>query len=94
MHHFAEKYIALYPYQSAEPDDLCFDQNDVIKVIKKDGEWWTGVLNGKTGVFPSNYVQKMEYQVMFFLTLIEKTIFFSFSSLRLNIFIFTAELNL
>lgn len=62
---FAEKYVALYPYQSAEPDDLCFDQNDIIKVIKKDGEWWTGVLNGKTGVFPSNYVQKMEYQVIF-----------------------------
>lgn len=64
FHCFTEKYIALYPYNSAEPDDLCFDQNDVIKVIKKDSEWWTGILNGKTRVFPSNYVQKVEYQVI------------------------------
>lgn len=38
----------------------------MIKVIKKDGDWWTGVLNGKTGVFPANYVQKTEYQVRIF----------------------------
>ncbi|XP_065226196.1 intersectin-2 isoform X2 [Planococcus citri] len=54
-------YTAIYPYQSTEPDDLCFEQNDLIKVIKKDGDWWTGVLNGRTGVFPSNYVQKADY---------------------------------
>lgn len=58
-----EFYEALYPYSSTEPDDLCFEQNDIIKVIKKDGEWWTGVLRGKCGVFPSNYVQKTTYQV-------------------------------
>lgn len=46
-------------------------------MIKKDGEWWTGVLNGKTGVFPSNYVQKMEYQVMAFLIEPVEQIFFN-----------------
>ena len=61
--HKPEYYTAIYPYQSTEPDDLCFEQNDLIKVIKKDGDWWTGILNGKTGVFPSNYVQKANYQV-------------------------------
>lgn len=59
----AEKYIAIYPYNSTEPDDLSFEQNDVITIIKKEGEWWTGTLKDKTGVFPSNYVQKMDYQV-------------------------------
>jgi len=26
-------------------------------VTSKDGKWWTGILNGKEGTFPSNYVQ-------------------------------------
>ena len=26
-------------------------------MTSSDGEWWTGVLNGVTGTFPSNYVQ-------------------------------------
>ena len=29
----------------------------VCQVISTDGEWWTGILNGKKGTFPSNYVQ-------------------------------------
>lgn len=28
-------------------------------VTKKEGDWWTGTINGtRTGIFPSNYVQK------------------------------------
>lgn len=26
-------------------------------VIKKDGDWWTGVIGNRTGIFPANYVQ-------------------------------------
>jgi uncharacterized protein YqfA (UPF0365 family) len=26
-------------------------------VVKKDGDWWTGVIGSRTGIFPANYVQ-------------------------------------
>lgn len=25
-------------------------------VVKKDGDWWTGVIGNRTGIFPANYV--------------------------------------
>uniref|UniRef100_A0A4W5MR58 Intersectin-1 n=1 Tax=Hucho hucho TaxID=62062 RepID=A0A4W5MR58_9TELE len=51
------EYIAMYTYESNEQGDLTFQQGDVIVVNKKEGDWWTGVVSGKTGVFPSNYVK-------------------------------------
>ncbi|XP_072355208.1 intersectin-2-like isoform X3 [Scyliorhinus torazame] len=51
------EYIALYPYESAEAGDLTFMEGDVVLVTKKEGEWWTGVIEDRTGVFPSNYVK-------------------------------------
>ena len=40
-------------------DELNFDPGDIITVtgpsIHKD--WWCGEINGKTGLFPVNYVQ-------------------------------------
>lgn len=54
-----EKYEALYLYQSQEPGDLSFNAGDIIVVQKKDGEWWTGLLNGQSGIFPSNYVRPL-----------------------------------
>lgn len=53
----SENYIACYPYESAEVDDLVFVAGEHIRVIKKDGDWWTGVIGTRTGIFPSNYVQ-------------------------------------
>uniref|UniRef100_A0A8C3M3S3 Intersectin-1 n=1 Tax=Geospiza parvula TaxID=87175 RepID=A0A8C3M3S3_GEOPR len=53
---FAE-YIAMYTYESSEQGDLTFQQGDLILVTKKDGDWWTGTLGDKSGVFPSNYVR-------------------------------------
>ncbi|KAK3511186.1 hypothetical protein QTP70_032235 [Hemibagrus guttatus] len=52
-----EEYIAMYTYESNEQGDLTFQQGDVITVLKKEGDWWTGTVGGKTGVFPSNYVK-------------------------------------
>ncbi|XP_072513899.1 intersectin-1 isoform X2 [Salminus brasiliensis] len=52
-----EEYIAMYTYESNEQGDLTFQQGDVITVLKKEGDWWTGTVAGKTGVFPSNYVK-------------------------------------
>ncbi|XP_075217000.1 dynamin associated protein 160 isoform X2 [Lycorma delicatula] len=58
-----EYYVALYPYQSEEAGDLCFNQGEVMLVIKKEGDWWTGLIGDRTGIFPSNYVQKADSQV-------------------------------
>ncbi|XP_078513060.1 intersectin-1 isoform X4 [Lissotriton helveticus] len=52
-----EEYIAMYTYESSEQGDLTFQQGDKILVIKKDGDWWTGTVGDKSGVFPSNYVR-------------------------------------
>ncbi|XP_018584076.1 intersectin-1-like isoform X3 [Scleropages formosus] len=52
-----EEYIAMYTYESSEQGDLTFQQGDVIVVLKKEGDWWTGAVGDRTGVFPSNYVK-------------------------------------
>lgn len=52
-----EAYVACYPYESNEIGDLTFTAGEYINVIKKDGDWWTGVVGDRTGIFPSNYVQ-------------------------------------
>jgi hypothetical protein len=59
----AEYYVALYPYQSAEAGDLSFQQGEVILVGKRDGDWWTGTIGDRQGIFPSNYVQKAQPEV-------------------------------
>ncbi|XP_051858891.1 intersectin-1 isoform X3 [Drosophila albomicans] len=55
-----EYYIAAYPYESAEDGDLSFSAGEMVMVIKKEGEWWTGTIGNRTGMFPSNYVQKAD----------------------------------
>ena len=52
-----EQVITLYKYQKQNADELSFEKGCVINVINKlDSDWWTGELNGQTGLFPSNYV--------------------------------------
>ncbi|XP_018365606.1 PREDICTED: intersectin-1 isoform X10 [Trachymyrmex cornetzi] len=53
-----EYYVALYRYDSTETGDLSFNQGEVMLVTKKEGEWWTGCIGNKSGIFPSNYVEK------------------------------------
>ncbi|EFA82833.1 hypothetical protein PPL_04528 [Heterostelium album PN500] len=42
--------------------DLEFYVGDIISVITKDDEsgWWMGTSNGRTGLFPANYVEEMD----------------------------------
>lgn len=56
----SEAYVAVYPYQSAEVGDLSFQQGEQVTVIKKEGDWWTGVIGDRVGIFPSNYVMPDE----------------------------------
>ncbi|XP_058407676.1 intersectin-2 isoform X2 [Diceros bicornis minor] len=57
-----EEYIALYPYSSVEPGDLTFNEGEEILVTQKDGEWWTGSIGDRTGIFPSNYVKAKDQE--------------------------------
>lgn len=52
------KVRALYDLISYEPDELSFRKGDVINVLESVyRDWWRGTLpNGKTGIFPLNYV--------------------------------------
>lgn len=53
----------MYTYESSEQGDLTFQQGDLILVTKKDGDWWTGTVGDKSGVFPSNYVRLKDSEV-------------------------------
>ncbi|KAF7721425.1 hypothetical protein EC973_004690 [Apophysomyces ossiformis] len=47
----------LYDFEAVNSDELNIREGDKVIVTKKDDSgWWEGVLNGKTGIFPANYV--------------------------------------
>ncbi|XP_036399412.1 unconventional myosin-Ie isoform X1 [Megalops cyprinoides] len=51
---------ALYAYDAQDTDELSFNADDIIDIIKEDASgWWTGRLRGKQGLFPNNYVSKI-----------------------------------
>uniref|UniRef100_A0A667YFS3 Osteoclast-stimulating factor 1 n=1 Tax=Myripristis murdjan TaxID=586833 RepID=A0A667YFS3_9TELE len=51
---------ALYAYDAQDTDELSFNADDIIDIIKEDASgWWTGRLRGKQGLFPNNYVTKI-----------------------------------
>eukprot|EP00026_Physarum_polycephalum_P002069 Phypoly_transcript_02073.p1 GENE.Phypoly_transcript_02073~~Phypoly_transcript_02073.p1 ORF type:complete len:391 (+),score=73.31 Phypoly_transcript_02073:1675-2847(+) len=52
------KVKALYDYVGADANELDFFAGDTITVISEDASgWWTGEVDGRQGLFPSNYVQ-------------------------------------
>ena len=46
-------------YNMACPGDLVFDSGVQITVTAKNGDWWTGSIGDKSGVFPFNYVEPL-----------------------------------
>ncbi|KAL8604909.1 hypothetical protein ACOMHN_028537 [Nucella lapillus] len=51
---------ALYDYDANEADELSIKKDDVIVIYEKLGDgWWSGELNGRSGIFPSTYVQDL-----------------------------------
>ncbi|KAE9552733.1 hypothetical protein FO519_004050 [Halicephalobus sp. NKZ332] len=53
-----EWYVALWAFDAVEPTDLSIKPGDRIWVIDQQEQWWKGVLNGQTGIFPATYVEK------------------------------------
>ncbi|XP_042084505.1 rho guanine nucleotide exchange factor 7a isoform X3 [Haplochromis burtoni] len=52
---------ARFNFQQTNEDELTFAKGDFISVTRQEeGGWWEGMLNGKTGWFPSNYVREVK----------------------------------
>ena len=57
----SDQAIALFTFEADQDGDLGFKKGDVITITKRTDnktDWWTGrTEDGRTGVFPSNYVE-------------------------------------
>jgi len=54
-----DQYIAQFTFEGEQSGDLSFKKGDIIEVTKSSesrNDWWTGKINGKTGIFPANYL--------------------------------------
>ncbi|KAL1618003.1 ESCRT-0 subunit protein hse1 [Diplodia seriata] len=52
---------ALYDFTPSEPGELAFRKGDIIAVLESVyKDWWKGSLRGQTGIFPLNYVEKLQ----------------------------------
>lgn len=52
---------ALYDFTPSEPGELAFRKNDIIAVLESVyKDWWRGSLKGQSGIFPLNYVEKLQ----------------------------------
>ncbi|XP_065430240.1 unconventional myosin-Ie-like isoform X1 [Chrysemys picta bellii] len=51
---------ALYAYDAQDTDELSFNADEYIELIREDPSgWWRGRIRGKEGLFPGNYVEKL-----------------------------------
>ncbi|EJU02703.1 SH3-domain-containing protein [Dacryopinax primogenitus] len=51
---------ANWAYNSGDPQDLVFQEGDVIDIVEEtNGDWWKGRLNGREGLLPANYMTKL-----------------------------------
>uniref|UniRef100_A0A672SR77 mitogen-activated protein kinase kinase kinase n=1 Tax=Sinocyclocheilus grahami TaxID=75366 RepID=A0A672SR77_SINGR len=55
-------WTAVFDYEASGEDELSLQRGDVVEVLSKDAAisgdegWWTGKINHRVGIFPSNYV--------------------------------------
>ncbi|XP_052242477.1 uncharacterized protein LOC127852563 [Dreissena polymorpha] len=51
----------VFSYEPEQEDELKLDIGDMVEVLKQEEEgWWEGIVNGKQGMFPSNFVEIIE----------------------------------
>ena len=57
---------ALFDYEAQGEDELSLQRGEVVEILSKDAKisgdegWWTGKINDKVGIFPSNFVAEEE----------------------------------
>jgi amphiphysin len=49
---------AIFSFNAQEKGDISIEVGDIIKILDKRSGWWKGELNGRIGMFPSNYVKQ------------------------------------
>ncbi|GAA6003286.1 SH3 domain-containing protein [Rhodotorula paludigena] len=51
---------AVWDYVASQPDDLGFSAGDIITIEDEvNTDWWKGSINGRTGLFPCNHVERI-----------------------------------
>ncbi|EDS42420.1 predicted protein [Culex quinquefasciatus] len=57
-----KKCLAMRAFTPATGDKLQIKRGDMITILSMDPgkEWWTGLLNGRTGTFPKSHVLLVE----------------------------------
>ncbi|XP_029454614.1 mitogen-activated protein kinase kinase kinase 9 [Rhinatrema bivittatum] len=59
-------WTAVFDYEAGAEDELSLRPGDVVEVLSKDSRisgdegWWTGKIDERVGIFPSNYVSSSE----------------------------------
>ena len=57
----SERAKVMFSYDPENPDELKLFKGDIITILNKDVPdsegWWEGEVNGKVGLFPSNFVE-------------------------------------
>lgn len=55
-------WTAVFEYEACGEDELSLRPGDVVQVLSRDSQvsgdegWWTGKIDQRVGIFPSNYV--------------------------------------
>lgn len=53
--------VAVFNYTKTGPEELSFEQGEIVAVVKKDDSgWWYGYSKGSAGFFPSNHVTSVK----------------------------------
>ena len=57
-----------YDYEAELQDELTIQSGDILTSVKQmSGGWWEGVLKGKRGLFPENFVKVRGYKLLSYL---------------------------
>ncbi|CAH3178542.1 unnamed protein product [Porites evermanni] len=59
-----KKAKVIFSYDAKKEDELTLNVGDIVDILRvteEDG-WWSGQLGSKEGLFPSNYVEVIEYE--------------------------------
>ena len=70
MLYATERVVALFAYTAQHSDELSFKKDDIITILERgsDPDWWKGELDGRSGLFPANYIRPLTADCMLLCT--------------------------